>query len=513
MGSKNEDLGCTVEDYRMAIRTTRLEKEYDNTLVHTAQLLGAEKSRIQRVEQLLLQFENEHLRWHLNHVNQELTKSTRVESEIRLQLCETYKELDQLRNTYRASSHEIERLCLELASLTNASVDSKKLLAEKLRLAKDLLKAEAEIKRLKSQKTSQHTLLAEKQTLERQLASLEIQLESDKKAHEETLARESQKAKEIATLSSKLEEIRNELIVVKRAQDQREHTIQQQSIEWAAQRPTLDAKFGALNKKLGSTKDQSQAATAELQRQCNTSNNDETRTSNAQIHAIPSRLSGTQHNSGLTIATPGAIRAQDKRNKISALPGDKSSFSITPFLNRTNGLRNSSTSSEDDADELHTAHTVSRANQLSSKDGASKSVDSGHQDQLGSADGLSVTTGTIQIGQGNANGRKWREPQRKFVDDSDPDAQRENFSGTFTHTSNLKTKKRKLGMQRDMSFFNGEDDDEDLNDMRPPGRKLVLGTGRNLASQISAPSGGLGRGRGFGGLAEFSPLKRDKKRL
>ncbi|KAF7587572.1 hypothetical protein BBP40_007037 [Aspergillus hancockii] len=488
--------------------------------MHTAQLLGSEIGRAQRVEQLLLQFENENLQWQLNHANQNLTSAARVESDVRLQLHETCKELDKLRNAHRATSHEIERLRLELASLTSASVDPKTLLAEKLRLAKDLSFAQADIERLNSQKSSSSTFLTEKQTLERQLTNVEVQLENEKRAHEQTSARESHIIEENATLRSKLEETRKELVAEVQARDGRERAIQQQSIEWAAQRSSLEAKLDTLNKKLRSTKDQSQAAITQLQRRYEASNSHESRSSTLPQTRIAPQLSPAQQNSGITIATPGAICAQDKKPKISTLPGDKSSFSITPFLNRTNGLRNSSISSDDDdddddddADELHTTRVTGRANEPSGN-GASKGV---YSDQIIPVDGLPISAETLRLGQGTSNVRKGKENQRNLVDNPDTDKRRDECSDDFTQLfshGQLKTKKRKLGIQRDRSFFDMDDEEEDLRDIRRPGRKLILGTGRNPASQVSAPRGGrLGRSRGLGGLGQFSPLKRDKKQL
>ncbi|KAE8348092.1 hypothetical protein BDV28DRAFT_144365 [Aspergillus coremiiformis] len=509
MESTNEDSAYAVEDYRMAIRTAHLEKEYNHTLVCAAQLLDAEKSRIQRVEQLILEFENETLRWQLKQINQELTKTARVESEVRLQLHETWKELNYIRIAHRDSSHEIGRLRHKLTSLNNDSVDSKKLLAEKNRLTKDLSNAEADIGRSKSQQTAQHTFIAEKQTLEQRLTTLELRLECEKKTHKQTLARGSQKDEEIAALSSKLEETRNELIVEKQAH---EHAIQQQSIEWAAQRTSLEAKLDALTKQLRSTEDQNQVATTELQRLPNTSSKYWPGNSGAQTRIVSSpQLSTAEHNSSLTIATPGAIHAQGKRKKTSALPGDKSFFSITPFLNRQHGLRHSPTSSEGDTNDLHTARIANKANESPLGNGAKKGLESGHQGRTGPVDGP-VTAEARCLGQGTCNAKKKGRTQRKLVDISDADERREESTDIFNHNSNHeqpKSKKRKLGIQRDRGFFDGEDE-EDIHDIRQPGRKLVLGSGRNLASQISAPSGGrLGRGRG---LAEFSPLKRNKKR-
>ena len=95
---------------QLAIRTAQFESEYAKISGRTAQLLDAERTRVKRMEQLLLQFENDTLRSELEQVNGQLAAAMQAESDNRLQLHEAWKEVDRLRSVIKASSHEIEGL-------------------------------------------------------------------------------------------------------------------------------------------------------------------------------------------------------------------------------------------------------------------------------------------------------------------------------------------------------------------------------------------------------------------
>jgi hypothetical protein len=94
----------------MSIKTLRLEKEYEKSLADSARLLYAEKDRVRRMEQLLLQFESEALRSRLDRAHEQLLISTQAESEARLQLEEAYQEIDRLDFHVQSSSNEVEKL-------------------------------------------------------------------------------------------------------------------------------------------------------------------------------------------------------------------------------------------------------------------------------------------------------------------------------------------------------------------------------------------------------------------
>lgn len=92
------------------MKTVQLEKEYEKAIVDSARLLDAEKDRMRRMEQLLLQFEGEALRSKLDQTNEQLLGLTQIESEVRLQLDEAYHEIDRLDQQVQVSSIEIQRL-------------------------------------------------------------------------------------------------------------------------------------------------------------------------------------------------------------------------------------------------------------------------------------------------------------------------------------------------------------------------------------------------------------------
>lgn len=94
----------------MSVRTMQLEKQYERTIADSARLLDAEKDRVRRMNQLLLQFEGDNLRCQLDQANEQLLRLTETESETRLQLDEAYKEIDRLDKDVQVALTEIQRL-------------------------------------------------------------------------------------------------------------------------------------------------------------------------------------------------------------------------------------------------------------------------------------------------------------------------------------------------------------------------------------------------------------------
>jgi 21S rRNA (uridine2791-2'-O)-methyltransferase len=94
----------------MALATARFEKEYDQVYTCTAQLLDAERDRVQCMEKLLLRIENESLQSQLNRTDQELARAREAEADARFQLDTTIRELDRLQGVTQTSSREAEAL-------------------------------------------------------------------------------------------------------------------------------------------------------------------------------------------------------------------------------------------------------------------------------------------------------------------------------------------------------------------------------------------------------------------
>lgn len=397
------------------------------------------------------------------------------------------------------------------------------MLAEKIRLSKDLSGLQTEIERLRTHSASSHGLFAEKQTLERQLNTLEVQLEDEKRTRERSQAREIAQEQETASLSSQLEKARKELAEGLKEIERQEHNMQQQRIKWGTQRSDFESRIETLNRSLRSTKDQLQEAHKVQQRRSNAAD-DNSNEAGPRPRAIPPQRSTTHFNPDMTIATPGAVKTHKRVKQPSALPGDKSAFSITPYLSRTGGPPDVSVSSDDDMDELGNAN-VEDITMSPSKHGL-LGEDRSHDSQLegqaihGKDLSRKMTKQKSNTHQLTSNKIKAKESSAKPSGHIDSDDQLEGPSDLYTQTVGHgpgKPKKRKLGTQRDRNLFEEEEEDE-LHEHRKPGRKLALGIGRNPALNSSKPptastSGNLLGNRGFGGFQAFSPLKRDKKRL
>lgn len=353
--------------------------------------------------------------------------------------------------------------------------------------------------------------------MERQLNSLELQLENEKHSHERTRTKTSEQATQITNLSSKIEELQNELAREQRAQQQRGRD-PQQNAGWEKERLVLEGKIETLRKQLRSTKDKLQEAQQDVQQRRSNIRGHETEAAEPGPRRIPRQHPGPStdaHDGGLTIATPGAVRVQAKPKRPSALPGDKSAFSITPFLNRTGPApRDAPISSDVDEDEIDQARR---------KSSAAHELNIGHSSPSEQASTTvpppkaKSTTAKPHARAGKpATSKVTREPKQQkdrpvskvLVEDSEEQSHDVSIEGQ------AKTKRRKLGAQRERSLFEDEEDN-DILDLRKP-RKLTIGAGLQsvLAAPLSTASAGdrLGRGGGFCAPKAFSPLKRDRMR-
>ncbi|KAJ5647544.1 hypothetical protein N7490_003916 [Penicillium lividum] len=506
-------LEASLLDCEMSMKTVRLEKEYERTLADSAHLLDVEKDRVRRMEQLLLQFESENLRSQLDQANMQLRGFTRTESDTLLQLDEACREIDRLDHHVQASSSEIEKLKDDLSTMANKSTSHNTLLSEKIQLARELSNLNSELDRLKTQNSSYQASVAEKQEMERHLNSLEVQLESEKNSHERTRAKNLQQVTEISTLVVRVEELQGELARELRARQQHERESRQQSTDWDNQRVVLEGKMETLRKQLRSTKDKLQETQHNLEQKLTHVRNHDSEGSEPRSRMVPLQRPGpsADYHNGVTIATPGAVRVQEKVKRQSALPGDKSAFSITPFLNRTGPHQASPASSDLDDEEVNRAMTDSHSPLRARTAHDPSGLDSFPTDQPNSTqrpdDGEKAKPKPRR-------GKATNEPKKNI---NRPDEQAslkdvEEYQHLSTDQVQTKPKKRKLGAQRDRTLF--EDDEEEVLERKKPGRKLGLGAARTsvlTTAQFSSASVGdkPPRALGFGG---FSPLKRDRKR-
>ena len=402
--------------------------------------------------------------------------------------------------------------------MSNNSAAYQNLLSEKVQLSREVSNLKAEVQKFKTQVTSQQTMVAEKHEMERQLSSLEVQLENERHSHERTRAKSSQQATEIAKLSTKVEELQATLAKELRVNQQYERDSRQQQETWKSQRESLEGKIETLRKQLRTAKDKLQETQHDLQQRRGNVRSGDGDSKEARSRTIPLQRPGptSDYHNGVTIATPGAVRVEDKMKRQSALLGDKSAFSITPFLNRTGDPVDSPIVSEIDEDEVN---ETMKDNILPVKTHVkSKLVGNG---------GSPVARSTI-TGEGPARSSKAKSNARQtklstsglanelkgppdLPETKVPLRQADELENSLIGQGNPKPKKRKLATQRERSLFEDEDED-DILELRKPGRKFPLATGRSSVLstvQQSGPSANMTRTLGFGA---FSPLKRDRKR-
>lgn len=363
--------------------------------------------------------------------------------------------------------------------------------------------------------------------MDRQLYSLEVQLENEKHAHERARAKSAQQAVEIDRLSVRIDELQTELTRELRAKQQHERDSRQQNMGWDSQRSVLEGKIETLKKQLRSAKDKLQETQQELQQKRSNVRKNEGDGTESRSRVVPLQRPGpsAEYHNGVTIATPGAVRVQEKIQRQSALPGDKSAFSITPFLNRTGGPRNSPSSSEAEEDPMDVTLDESNASfrkaraidEPSGNDGA-------RNDRSGPAQ---VSPPEAKVKNTKPQARERKPPASGLMDGTKKPGKRSNGKeladasddsiDPFIEQGQAKPKKRKLGTQRDRSLFEEEEEEDGMLESRKPGRKVGLGAGRNsvlaTTAMSSTSTGDRGsRALGFGGAGGFSPLKRDRKR-
>ena len=230
----------------------------------------------------------------------------------------------------------------ELGSLHGVTMDSTKLLTEKLALARELSNLRPEIDHLRSQVASNQMLLAQKLSLDHQLQTMKIQLENEQTSTRSTLTRDAIERSGDARIESQLEIVRAELGHERREKQRSEREAQEASRTWEAQRMTLESRLELLRNKLKMTKeslkhtqqqlDSARSMPSHLVDGCAAPTQDRNAAMQSRKRTAAHMLSESM------IGTPGDAPDDRKAKRKSTLPGDKSAFSITPYLSRTKSV-------------------------------------------------------------------------------------------------------------------------------------------------------------------------------
>lgn len=198
-----------------------------------------------------------------------------------------------------------------------------------------------EIEHLRSQAASHQTLLAEKLMLQRQLTTLQVELENEKRATRQALAREGGRQADDARTELRLEALLSDLAKEQKEKQKVHREMLKAAADSEGKTAVLESRLEGLRTKLRMAKDQLKETQSELQISRSLVRDQAiplASTSAAHYDKNPRKRSIACIDADADFGTPGILPVAKKGTRISALPGDKSTFSITPYLNRTASL-------------------------------------------------------------------------------------------------------------------------------------------------------------------------------
>ncbi|KAI9799418.1 MAG: hypothetical protein M1825_004518 [Sarcosagium campestre] len=343
-----------VEDMRQSLTSRSLEIAYEKSVFAWQNTISDEACRRLRVRASLLEDDNDSLQ---DQLADEDAHAIGLEAEInalRERLDANAADLQDAMINLRLKSRELENAKVEIRSLNGVSANSSKLLTEKLSLAHELAAVKPELEHLRSQASSHQADLAEKLSLQRQLATVQVELENEKRAGQRARTKETKGAEQDARYEEQLASLRADLAKEGRERERMGKEMSKASEDAEAKVAGLESKLDAFREKLRSTKDNLRETQARLQ---------QAESDAADAAAEDQRRASKKRTSSLleidhAIGTPDGVAGigkgpAAKRNKLSsAMPGEKSAFSITPFLNRTGSLAPESDSDDGEAGEM-----------------------------------------------------------------------------------------------------------------------------------------------------------------
>ncbi|EFQ34057.1 hypothetical protein CGRA01v4_12114 [Colletotrichum graminicola] len=371
--------------------------------IHIAQLIVKEEdTRRQKVTKQVLLHENSTLRELLaekeSQINQLSDKFDQARSD-----------LDSLKATNRdqetqlkAQRREFDHIKAELESLNSMSHESTKVLAEKLALSREVNTMKPELEHLRSQVAHHQNAIAEKLELERQLNMAEVELAAVKRAREEQAAQaegdktteeelrrklkdaekklttekrekeqlqeeleaavsaakaEQTNSKVERELTKKLQELEKTLSAEKREREKMRKESEVALSEAQAQNEMLEQRLDTVKSKLRNTQEELKAVRAELVARpvAATKSQPAARAGGAKAQAGRKRRVEELTINDMSIGTPEDItrgrRPAKKKGLEQSLLGEKSLFSITPFLAKSKTLNVEDAVAEEDEEQ------------------------------------------------------------------------------------------------------------------------------------------------------------------
>ncbi|KAL5628876.1 hypothetical protein BROUX41_002267 [Berkeleyomyces rouxiae] len=380
---KAQTAAATVETRSQRIHALELKAQAQ---AHSAEIAHKqEDERRLRVKSVLAQGDKSDMEEALRAKDVEIEALTARCLDMEGKLEASEQKCSKLDGQVKSQSRDISLLRAEVESLNTSSHDSAKILTEKLTLSRELTNLKPELEHLQTQLAGQQKAIAEKLALERQVVSLEVELETEKRAKQRVMQNNSSK-EELNEMRLRVEDLEKKLLAEKKEKERLKKDIASNS-DASDEKDELATKIKDLEKKLASAVKEKERVRKDGERELADANansesleqrlestrdilrdvREELRTTKARLdagdfrHAFaaaadipeksskiapggrkPSKKRAAEEIEDITIATPGIAEGKSKKS-VQAQVGQKSTFSITPFLNRTKGPGEEST--------------------------------------------------------------------------------------------------------------------------------------------------------------------------
>lgn len=519
----------STEEIAQSVHSTHLELAYERALRQADRIYEEERVRALRVQLLLAEYQNDELQEQAERDEDEQHHLEETNEELRTHLSDVEADLQQTQMELKARLRDLERLRTEVNALNAASADATRILSEKLALARELNTLKPELEHLKSQASSHQKLLVEKLALQRELSSLQVELETERRTVQRIKAQEKSSAEEDSALTAEIDALKKELAKANRETQKIERDNRKRTVEWEGEKELLEGKLDAFRNKLRSTKDQLKEAQDEIERLQAEKMAQSAEMTKARLIGTattnPKKRNVARFDPDMTIGTPGHGAPAAKKQRVSVNVGDKSNFSITPFLNRTLSILPESPSEEED-------EAVKKQPQVTAKaeaaDAAPKSKTAQSRPEKPSATrkpsasaSRSKSVPLKETTNSRANSTVKKPQLAKLMEelsdlDSDggeaeaggnDDEGKENSAHTDTTQMTTEAATEPAKKPKVLKRANIFDEEDDV-----AGTK-VRGLGRGgagILGRVNLKAKPVGNGKA---LAEFSPLKRDRRAM
>lgn len=502
--------GLLSEKLALQRQLTTIQVELENEKRTSARTISKQGKKMEQ---------DEELRTELEEVRKELAseKKDRIKAEAAVAKAE--KAVEKVQADLDSQQKATEKLEAKLEKLTKK--DTK---ASKRDEAADaaLEELRQELEQEKALRTKAEKALKKAGSENAEVEQLREELESEKKARQKA----DKAAKKGTEQTDQAGDAQRELEEERRERKKQEKEYTKTLAELQGRNTVLDEKLSAFREKLRTTKEKLKEKEAQLERVERAQTAPPTKTAASTSNAVKNirKRTAASVEPETNLGTPGdAPTKRFKRGTSVSAMGDTSTFSLTPFLNRTTVTAGSPIAEEDEEEDENSAPI--KAPKLKSSKPLAPTAGTKANPKPRKKTALSSVLAAVSEDEEEAPA-----PIKIPLKDADDisaglkakkstkSAPRKSilqFANFTTEDAPEKKKKRRLGAAKSTIF-----DEEDADESTQP-KAVGLGSGKGLFAARALGVKALGKGRpisgGFGMMNEeaftFSPLKKERRKM